>query len=126
MRSTLDALDLGEISLQTAGADNEVMSAPRRRRRRNGPAGSGGAIKGALDASGRRRPELPARRIRGAAGQPELLVNSIWAVLISMLGVLLYLWFRFEWQYGVGAIASLVHDVSATIGSMPSAGSSST
>ena len=30
--------------------------------------------------------------------------------------MLLYLWFRFEWQYGIGAIASLVHDVSATIG----------
>jgi preprotein translocase SecF subunit len=37
-------------------------------------------------------------------------------VLISLLGVLLYLWFRFEWQYGIGAIASLIHDVSATMG----------
>ena len=43
-------------------------------------------------------------------------MNSVWAVLISLLGVLLYLWFRFEWQYGIGAIASLIHDVSATIG----------
>ena len=43
-------------------------------------------------------------------------MNSVWAVLVSMLGVLIYLWFRFEWQYGVGAIASLVHDVSASIG----------
>ena len=44
------------------------------------------------------------------------MINSVWAVLVSLLGVLLYLWFRFEWQYGIGAIASLVHDVSATIG----------
>ena len=43
-------------------------------------------------------------------------MNSVWAVLVSLLGVLLYLWFRFEWQYGIGAIASLIHDVSATIG----------
>ena len=46
----------------------------------------------------------------------ELLINSVWAVLISLLGVLVYLWFRFEWQYGVGAIAALIHDVSASIG----------
>ena len=37
-------------------------------------------------------------------------------MLISLLGVLVYLWFRFEWQYGVGAILALVHDVSASIG----------
>ena len=43
-------------------------------------------------------------------------MNSVWAVLVSLLGVLVYLWFRFEWQYGVGAIAALIHDVSAAIG----------
>ena len=46
----------------------------------------------------------------------ELLMNGVWAVLISVAGVLVYLWFRFEWQYGLGAIAALMHDVSATIG----------
>jgi preprotein translocase SecF subunit len=46
----------------------------------------------------------------------ELLKNGIYAVLVSLAGVFAYLWFRFEWQYGLGAIASLVHDVSATIG----------
>ena len=45
----------------------------------------------------------------------ELLMNGIYAVVISMAGVFAYLWFRFEWQYGIGAIAALVHDVSATI-----------
>ena len=40
--------------------------------------------------------------------------RRIYAVVISMAGVFAYLWFRFEWQYGIGAIA-LVHDVSATI-----------
>ena len=43
----------------------------------------------------------------------ELLMNGVWAVLISVAGVLVYLWFRFEWQYGVGALAALIHDVSA-------------
>ena len=117
MRSTLDELDLGEVSLQTAGADDQVMI------RAKAPEGDETAqraaveqIKGALDAKlggglTYRRAEFVGPRV-----SEELLINSIWAVLISMLGVLLYLWFRFEWQYGIGAIASLIHDVSATIG----------
>ena len=43
-------------------------------------------------------------------------MDGVYAVLVSLAGVFVYLWFRFEWQYGLGAIASLVHDVSATIG----------
>ena len=43
-------------------------------------------------------------------------MDGVYAVLVSLAGVFAYLWFRFEWQYGLGAIASLVHDVSATIG----------
>jgi preprotein translocase SecF subunit len=38
------------------------------------------------------------------------------AVVVAMFGILIYVWFRFEWQFAVAAIASLVHDVTATIG----------
>ena len=117
MRSTLDELDLGEVSLQTAGADDQVMI------RAKAPEGDETAqraaveqIKGALDAKLGGGLTYQRAEFVGPRVSEELLINSIWAVLISMLGVLLYLWFRFEWQYGIGAIASLIHDVSATIG----------
>ena len=117
MRSTLDELDLGEVSLQTAGADDQVMI------RAKAPEGDETAqraaveqIKGALDAKLGGGLTYQRAEFVGPRVSKELLVNSIWAVLISMLGVLFYLWFRFEWQYGIGAIASLIHDVSATIG----------
>ncbi|MGD9511271.1 MAG: protein translocase subunit SecF [Geminicoccaceae bacterium] len=117
MRATLDDLDLGEVSLQTAGADDQVMI------RAKAPEGDEKAqraaveqIKGALDAKLGTGLTYQRAEFVGPRVSQELLVNSIWAVLISMLGVLLYLWFRFEWQYGIGAIASLIHDVSATIG----------
>lgn len=117
MRSTLDALDLGEISLQTAGADDQVMI------RAKAPEGDETAqraaveqIKGALDAKIGAGLSYQRAEFVGPRVSQELLINSVWAVLISMVGVLLYLWFRFEWQYGIGAIASLIHDVSATIG----------
>jgi preprotein translocase SecF subunit len=116
MRSTLGQLDLGDVSLQTAGSDEQVMI------RAEAPEGDAAAqrqtverIKGALDQAisglSYQRAEFVGPRV-----SQELLVNSIWAVLISLLGVLAYLWFRFEWQYGLGAIAALIHDVSGTIG----------
>ena len=117
MRSTLGELDLGEISLQTAGADDQVMI------RAKAPEGDETAqraaveqIKGALDAKLGAGLVYQRAEFVGPRVSQELLLNSVWAVLISLLGVLLYLWFRFEWQYGIGAIASLIHDVSATIG----------
>jgi preprotein translocase subunit SecF len=117
MRSTLGELDLGEVSLQTAGSDEQVMI------RAKAPEGDEVAQRAAVE---RIKTALDERLGAGLSYQraefvgprvsQELLINSIWAVLISLLGVLLYLWFRFEWQYGIGAIASLIHDVSATIG----------
>ncbi|MGB7373225.1 protein translocase subunit SecF [Pontixanthobacter sp.] len=39
-----------------------------------------------------------------------------WALLAAMMMVALYIWIRFEWQFGVGALFALVHDVSLTLG----------
>ncbi|MFZ1425931.1 MAG: protein translocase subunit SecF [Geminicoccaceae bacterium] len=117
MRSALGELDLGEISLQTAGADDQVMI------RAKAPEGDEQAqreaverIKGALEQAVGNGLTYQRAEFVGPRVSSELLMNSVWAVLVSLLGVLVYLWFRFEWQYGVGAIASLVHDVSASIG----------
>lgn len=46
----------------------------------------------------------------------ELFQKGMLALLAAMLGVSAYIWFRFEWQFGVGAIWALVHDVVITFG----------
>ncbi len=46
----------------------------------------------------------------------ELAQQGILAVVSAMILVLIYVWFRFEWQFALGAIASLMHDVTLTIG----------
>ena len=46
----------------------------------------------------------------------ELIANGIWAVLSSFAAIMLYVWFRFEWQYGVGAILALLHDSIMIVG----------
>lgn len=46
----------------------------------------------------------------------ELVWTAILSVLAATFGILVYIWLRFEWQYAVGAVAALVHDVIVTIG----------
>ena len=46
----------------------------------------------------------------------ELFSKGLWALIAAMLGVSAYIWLRFEWQFGVGAIWALVHDVVMTLG----------
>ena len=46
----------------------------------------------------------------------ELIQKGVMAVIIAIVAMLLYIWFRFEWQFSLGAIAALVHDVIITMG----------
>lgn len=46
----------------------------------------------------------------------ELIWSAVFAVLAASFGIVFYIWLRFEWQYAVGAIVALVHDLVLTIG----------
>jgi preprotein translocase subunit SecF len=46
----------------------------------------------------------------------ELFGTGMWALGLAMLGISIYIWIRFEWQFGVGALFALVHDVTLTLG----------
>ena len=52
----------------------------------------------------------------GAKVSGELVTAGILAVLLAIGGVLVYIWLRFEWQFSVGAVVALTHDVALTIG----------
>ncbi|MDP2084168.1 MAG: protein translocase subunit SecF, partial [Gemmobacter sp.] len=46
----------------------------------------------------------------------ELVQSAVIAVLLALVGVAIYIWLRFEWQFAIGAVAALIHDVVVTIG----------
>ena len=46
----------------------------------------------------------------------ELIWSSVLAVAVTSIGILLYIWLRFEWQFAVGGVLALLHDVFITIG----------
>ncbi len=46
----------------------------------------------------------------------ELIKSAIWAIVVTNLVIFAYVWFRFEWQFALGAVVSLIHDVTITLG----------
>ncbi|MFQ8433006.1 protein translocase subunit SecF [Amaricoccus sp. W119] len=52
----------------------------------------------------------------GAKVSDELVLDGVLAVLLSVIGIMFYIWIRFEWQFGLGAAASLLHDAIVVVG----------
>jgi preprotein translocase subunit SecF len=73
------------------------------------------ATKKLIDALGSNY-EIRNTEVVGAAVSSELKQAGVLAVVVSLLGILLYVWFRFEWQFAVAAIIALVHDIFITCG----------
>ncbi len=63
-------------------------------------------------------PDINFRRVEnvGPKVSSELLKSGIIAISLSLAAMLLYIWIRFEWQFSLGAIAALFHDVIITLG----------
>ena len=113
LRSTLGGLGLGEVQLQEFGQPTDVLI--RIERQEGGEKGQQVAVEKAKAALGDeisyRRTEFVGPKVGG-----ELIEAGVTAVLLAMAAMLVYIWFRFEWQFGVGAVVALLHDVLLTIG----------
>lgn len=116
LRAKLGHLQLGDVQLQRFGQDNDVLI-------RVGAAHDGSetddagqlVVKKVKDALGT---GVEYRRIESVGPQVsgELIHSATLAVLVAIAMMFAYIWFRFEWQFGLGAVLALVHDVLATIG----------
>jgi len=113
MRGKLSNLGLGDVSLQGFGDAQEVLI---RIQRQEGDEAAQqaavGKVKQALGAG----VEYRRTEFVGPQVSEELFWDGVMAVGLSVIGILIYVWFRFEWQFGVAAIAALIHDVLSTIG----------
>lgn len=113
MRSQLTGLGLGQVELQEFGRNTDVLI---RIERQPGDAKAQDAavekVKATLGSA------VDYRRVEfvGPKVSSELVEAGIEAVLLALAAMLLYIWFRFEWQFGVGAVVALIHDVVLTIG----------
>ena len=113
MRTTLGNLGLGEVALQEFGQPTDVLI--RVQRQEGGEGAQQVAVEKVKAALGSgvdyRRTEFVGPKV-----SEELFWDGVMAVSLAILAILVYIWFRFEWQFGLGAIVALTHDVLSTIG----------
>jgi len=113
LRQDLGSLGLGDISIQEFGEPEEVLI---RIQRQEGDEGAQqravDAVKSVLqDSFEYRRTEFVGPKVSA-----ELFSDGIMAVSLALGAIMVYIWFRFEWQFGMGAVIALIHDVITTIG----------
>jgi preprotein translocase subunit SecF len=114
VRTDFDSLGFGAARVQDFGASHDVLIRLDRRAE-----AARGAIQAMLAA------KLPGANIRrfevvGARVSTELFHNGLLAVGFAFVGVLIYIWLRFDWQFGVGVVGTLLLDITKTVGSSPS------
>jgi preprotein translocase subunit SecF len=106
-------LGLGDVEVQAFGAQSDVTM--RMRVQPGGDAAQQAAVEKVRGALGTayefRRVEVVGPRVSG-----ELVQSGTLGVCLSIIAVLTYLWFRFEWQFAVGAVIATMHDLLLTVG----------
>lgn len=109
MREALNHQGFGEISLQNMGSENDVMVRIQvsNEEEQSTITARVKQVLASVVSEG-----IDYRKIDfvGPTVGQELVHNGIMAVLFSFAAIMMYVWFRFEWQYGVGAILALAHD----------------
>jgi preprotein translocase subunit SecF len=116
LRARVDSLGVGEASIQALGNNRTYQI------RLPKPPGAESASNVMVSKLRAAIPQqYPGARVdagESVSGKvsEELAQDSAMAIGLAMLGIAVYIWFRFEWQFGVGALLTLAHDIAMTLG----------
>jgi preprotein translocase subunit SecF len=113
LRSDLSNVVKGEVTLQEFGAPNDVLI--RVERQPGGEEEQLTALKNIKETLGG---SVEYRRVEtvGPKVSADLIRNGIYAVIWALVAMLIYIWFRFEWQFGVCSFITLAHDSLIVLG----------
>ena len=115
IRTAIDRLGIGEAGVQEFGDANSVLLRLPVQGEEGQTQQAVNAVRGALDqvAPGSRilRTDAVGNRV-----SDELFQAGLMALGLSLLGMLIYIWFRFEWQFAVGAVVTLILDTTKAVG----------
>ena len=113
VRNRLTDLNLGEVQVQEFGGPRDLLI--RVGTQEGGDTAEQAAVnkvRGALESDY----EFRRTEVVGPTVSQELARNGVIGVAIALLGILLYIWVRFEWQFAVGAVISTLHDIIMMMG----------
>jgi preprotein translocase subunit SecF len=112
LRDSLNQMDLGDVSVKNFGNQTDFLIKFENNENKNAIE----EIKSNLDKSFGNNFDF--RRVEnvGPKVSSELLRSGIIAITVALILMLIYIWIRFEWQFSLGAIMALFHDVIVTLG----------
>ena len=113
LRDSLNQMDLGDVSVKKFGNDQDYLI---KFENKNDSKNIIEEIRSNLDKSFGNNFDF--RRVEnvGPKVSAELLKSGVIAISVSLALMLIYIWIRFEWQFSLGAIIALFHDVIITLG----------
>jgi preprotein translocase SecF subunit len=113
IRGKLSGLGLGDVQIQSFGSERDVLI--RVEQQHGGEEAQQAALNKVVATLGE---GFEQRRVEvvGPTVSSELRRTGIIAVLASILAIIIYVWFRFEWQFALGVVVALAHDVLVTAG----------
>jgi preprotein translocase subunit SecF len=117
MRASLGELGLGEVALQEFGRPSDILI--RMQRQEGGEEAQLAAVNQVKAVLAERfGNDVSYRRVEfvGPKVSEDLLWAGTQATVYALIAILAYVWFRFEWQFAVGAVVALIHDAVTTIG----------
>src|SRR5918994_6634534 len=116
LRERVGALNLGDASIQESGGPRTYQI--RLPKPEGGEAAANRAASQVRAMVERSYPGARVDAVETVSGKvsEELALDGALAITLAMLGIAIYIWFRFEWQFGVGALVTLFHDVAMIFG----------
>ncbi|VWX56358.1 protein translocase subunit SecF [Sphingorhabdus sp. 109] len=119
LRESVGALGYGEATIQRFGDANEVsirMRLPAEAESR--PEAANEMTEKIVAAIKADHPDVRIDGVESVSGKvsSELFETGAYSLLFAIIAISIYIWIRFEWQFGVGALFALVHDVALTFG----------
>jgi preprotein translocase SecF subunit len=114
LRIQMNKLDLGEIQLQSIGNKNDIVI--RVQEKKNSDNKKIETIQIIKDSLNDKSVEYRRSEFVGPKVGDELVKAGVIAVIFSLFGILIYIWLRFQWNFALGAIIALIHDVILTLG----------
>jgi SecD/SecF fusion protein len=114
IRETLDGLNLGEIQVQGFGTPEDVLV--RVQAQEGGQDADQVAVSKVRDALAGENYTIRSTEAVSGTVSGELAWKGAIAVIVALVAILIYIWFRFEWQFALAAVTTTTHDVIMTIG----------
>ncbi len=117
LREELNNLNLGSISIQEFGEPTDLMiRIPQQKGGNEAQQAAIDQVRGELAKEFGDKVDYRRNEFVGPQVGEELKFKGILAFGLTILGILSYIWYRFEWQYGLSAIVCLIHDTTAVVG----------